>query len=385
MLPTVLFLDDEPELTRGVTRALRKASFRVVTANSVEAARALLASEDVHVVVSDEKMPDMSGSVFLSELRAAKPDVTRILLTGHGDLDVAQSAINRAEVFRFLRKPCSPDELESCLTEALTARDRYLAWAEHEERQHARRSSNSNFGSALGGLWLAMQPIVRLDGALFAYEALARVPHETFRGPLELFESAHALQRTYELERAVRANAALIASQLPSELLLFVNLEPMSLADEQLYDAAAPLSKVASQVMLEITERAPLKSIAELEVRIARLRAMGFRIALDDFGAGTAGFTALATLRPDVAKLDMDMVRGIDRSEVQQRTVRSMIGLCKELGVMVLGEGVETAAERDTLAALGVDLLQGYLVGRPAPLPPTVSVPRPGGGSAASD
>ncbi|MCA9517693.1 MAG: EAL domain-containing protein [Myxococcales bacterium] len=370
MLPTVLFLDDEPELTRGVARALRKASFRVVTANSVEDARTVLAREEVHVVVSDERMPDMSGSSFLSELRTEKPDVTRILLTGHGDLDVAQSAINRAEIFRFLRKPCPPDELESCLTEALTARDRYLAWAEHEQREHARQSTNSTFGSALGGLWLAMQPIVRPDGTLFAYEALARVPHGTFRGPLELFESAHELHRTTELERAVRANAALLASQLPAGLKLFVNVEPSSLGDAELYDDASPLSRVASRVVLEITERAPLRSIVDLEGRIARLREMGFMLALDDFGAGSAGFTAFATLRPDVAKLDMDMVRGIDKSDVQQRTVRSMIHLCKDLGVMVLGEGVETDGERETLRELGVELLQGYLVGKPAPPPP---------------
>jgi EAL domain-containing protein (putative c-di-GMP-specific phosphodiesterase class I) len=92
---------------------------------------------------------------------------------------------------------------------------------------------------------------------------------------------------------------------------------------------------------------------------------MGFRIAVDDLGAGYAGLTSFAMLEPELVKLDMTLVRDIDRSPTKQKLVRSVAGLCKELGMMVVGEGVETAAERDVLISCGCDLLQGYLFAKP--------------------
>lgn len=127
----------------------------------------------------------------------------------------------------------------------------------------------------------------------------------------------------------------------------------------------APLSAIASRVVLEITERASLDEVKDARARIADLREIGFMIAIDDLGAGYAGLTSFATLQPEIVKLDMSLIRGVDRDSTRQKLVRSMTALCKDLGMTVVAEGVETTAERDTLTELGCDLLQGYLFARP--------------------
>ena len=120
-------------------------------------------------------------------------------------------------------------------------------------------------------------------------------------------------------------------------------------------------------MVLEITERASISTIDNVRTRIGRLRDRGFRIAVDDLGAGYAGLNSFALLEPEFVKLDMALIRDIDTSPVKQKLVSSMTKLCNDLGLHVIAEGVETLAERDTLCELGCDLFQGYLFARPGP------------------
>jgi EAL domain-containing protein (putative c-di-GMP-specific phosphodiesterase class I) len=102
-----------------------------------------------------------------------------------------------------------------------------------------------------------------------------------------------------------------------------------------------------------------------VQARVARLRAMGFRIAVDDLGAGYAGLTSFAQLEPEVVKLDMSLVRNVHEQPTKQTLVRTMITMCHELGMQVVAEGIETAAERDAIVAAGCDLMQGYFFAKP--------------------
>jgi EAL domain-containing protein (putative c-di-GMP-specific phosphodiesterase class I) len=144
-----------------------------------------------------------------------------------------------------------------------------------------------------------------------------------------------------------------------------VNLHPDDLNDVDLIDESAPLTKMASRVVLEVTERASLDSSPKLTERIARLRQLGFRLAVDDIGAGYSGLTSFTQLTPEVVKIDMSLVRDVHKSVLKQRTIGALCHLCHEVGTLVVGEGVETIEERDTLVGLGCDLLQGYLIGKP--------------------
>ena len=123
----------------------------------------------------------------------------------------------------------------------------------------------------------------------------------------------------------------------------------------------------AHQVTLELTERTSLHGAADLRARLDALRSMGFRLAVDDLGAGYAGLSSLAIVAPEVVKIDMSLVRDVDKSASKQEVIRSMTRLASDLGMELIVEGVETAGERDVLASLGCDLMQGYFFARPGP------------------
>jgi EAL domain-containing protein (putative c-di-GMP-specific phosphodiesterase class I) len=92
---------------------------------------------------------------------------------------------------------------------------------------------------------------------------------------------------------------------------------------------------------------------------------MGYRIAIDDLGAGYAGLTSFAQLEPEVVKLDISLVRDVHKEPTKQKLVRSMVGLCREMGLHTIVEGIEAVEERDALVDLGCDLMQGYLFAKP--------------------
>ena len=138
-----------------------------------------------------------------------------------------------------------------------------------------------------------------------------------------------------------------------------------------------PLARVADRVVLEITERQHLEEILDLDERIRTLRDLGFRIAVDDLGAGYSSLSSFAELAPDLVKLDMSLVREVHLHPAKHRLVASLIEICGELGVDLVAEGIETEAERDHLAGLGCDLMQGFFFGRPSAQPeiPALAVP----------
>jgi EAL domain-containing protein (putative c-di-GMP-specific phosphodiesterase class I) len=134
----------------------------------------------------------------------------------------------------------------------------------------------------------------------------------------------------------------------------------------RLYAPDAPLAQFAAQIVLEITERETLDPGLDAPACAARLRALGYRLAIDDLGSGYSGLSYFAQFTPDVAKIDMSLVRNIDTEAVKQKLVESLVILCKELGLNVVAEGVETTAERDAITSLGCDMLQGFLFAQPA-------------------
>ena len=162
--------------------------------------------------------------------------------------------------------------------------------------------------------------------------------------------------------------------ETPPPAHMFVNLHPADLEDAELYADDGALTPFAKQVVLEITERAALDRIHELSSRVTRLRALGYRIAIDDLGAGYAGLTSFAQLEPEVVKVDMSLVRGIDSSAVKQKLVRSIVALCTELGIQLVAEGIETPAERDMLDQPGRRSLPGLPVRQAGPRLPTPSL-----------
>lgn len=234
---------------------------------------------------------------------------------------------------------------------------------------HRLRELEAKLDRCLAAMTLHFQPIVHAGTrARFGYEALLRSNDRSLPDPGAILDAAERLERTVTLGRSVRAHAARVIAGAPLERgLMFVNLHLHDLFDKQLLSPFAPLSKVASRVVLEITERSSVEGQIDLRYRVAELRELGYHIAIDDLGGGHARMGTFTPLDTDFVKLDMSLVRDVDKHRMKQRLIRSVTQLCREQGTQVIGEGVETEAEAHVLVDLGCDLLQGYAIARPGP------------------
>jgi EAL domain-containing protein (putative c-di-GMP-specific phosphodiesterase class I) len=200
-----------------------------------------------------------------------------------------------------------------------------------------------------------------------AYEALLRSSERTLPTPPAVLAAAHKLGRNSDVARKVFALSARAFAAAHPDTLLFVNVQPSDLRDARWFQEEEPLPRIAGRVVLEMTERASMSEVTDLRQRVAVLRFMGFRMAVDDLGAGYAGLSSFAQLEPEFVKIDMSLVRDIHLSPVRQRLVRAMTSVSVDLGMKVIAEGVEVAEERDTLVSLGCPLQQGYLFAKPGP------------------
>ncbi len=364
----VLLVDDEVRVTHNLRALFRRLPLEVFTAASAEDALALLAEQPVDVVVSDERMPGMPGSRFLAEVRRLYPDTVRMILTGQASLESTIDAINEGGIFRFLTKPCDGEDLVSAIEEAVSVRVKQRAM--HLDRMagpaSALGSSEAAFEAALDSSWMAYQPI--LSGATQAgvgYEALLRPDHPEFPGPMELIHTAEMLGRIPDLELRVFELISAELDQTHPDLHLLVNLHPQMLNESQIFDADLPLHRHSKRIYLEITERAPLESVPGCREKVAALRERGYRIALDDLGAGYSGLASFAELQPDLVKFDRTLVSHVQDRPVQSRLISSVVRVCQEMSITTVAEGVEHREERDHLVALGCDYFQGFFFGRP--------------------
>jgi EAL domain-containing protein (putative c-di-GMP-specific phosphodiesterase class I) len=155
--------------------------------------------------------------------------------------------------------------------------------------------------------------------------------------------------------------------QLPDGVYLSINASPQTAMSAGLADVLS--GDVARRVQLEITEETGVDDYEGLEAALLTLRERDVRIAIDDAGAGYASLRHILRLTPDVIKLDMTLVRGIDTDTARAALASSLVSFASRVGATIVAEGVETQAELDTLADLGVDAVQGFLLARPGELP----------------
>ena len=223
------------------------------------------------------------------------------------------------------------------------------------------------FNRAVGSMTMHFQPIVHAkDHSGFGFEALLRTHDPEIPHPGAMFDAAERLHRVERLGHLIRKDISKRAPETETGL-LFVNLHALDLLDPSLTSPFSPLAKICHRVVLEVTERSSVEGIPDIHYRVATLREMGFRIAIDDLGAGHARMKEFSPLETDFVKLDISLVTGIEKNPVKQQLVRSITTLCSDHGISVIGEGVETESEREVLVSLGCDLLQGFLIARPAP------------------
>jgi EAL domain-containing protein (putative c-di-GMP-specific phosphodiesterase class I) len=349
---------------------LSAVGYVVTSASDGQEAIALIESTGFDVIVSDVGMPNMDGLTLLREIRGRDLDVPVVFLTGSPALETAMEAMEHG-AFRYLVKPVDEKKLKDVVERAVRfhrlARVRREAAVEFPGKLLGDRAGlESRYASAVDKLWMAMQPILSWrNRTVYAYESLLRTDEPTLRSPIDFIETAERLGRTAELGRTIRRRIAEQMAEAPASVTMFVNLHPSDLVDEELCSGDGVLAPFASRVILEVTERAALEQVPGLGAGIKRLRGLGYRLALDDLGAGYAGLSSFALLEPEIVKVDMSLVRGIHASPMKQKLFSSFATLCVDLGTEIIAEGVEVAEERDCLSRLGGDLYQGYLFARP--------------------
>lgn len=369
----VLLVDDEPQLLKAYARMLQAQGYEVETASDGAEAIEKFSPGNFHAVLSDITMPSMTGLQLLRAVRERDLDVPFILITGEPSVDTAIPALDYGAL-RYLVKPVDPEELKSVVEHAVQMhrmavmkRQALKLLGEGNRQIGDRAGLEVRFESALDKLFMVYQPIVRWsDRTVHGYETLVRSRESTMPHPGALFGAAERIGRVQELNQAIRRVAPLPMVDASERGRLFFNLHVMDLNDDSLFDEDSPLAKMADRVVLELTERATLDQVNDARGRVAKLREMGFSIAVDDLGAGYAGLSSFALLEPDVVKLDMALVRDIDSAPTKRKLVRSLVELCADMGLAVVAEGVETAEEHRALVDLGCDLFQGYHFARPA-------------------
>lgn len=227
-------------------------------------------------------------------------------------------------------------------------------------------------------LSIHFQPILSLrTRSMIGIEALVR--HTPLQppvlSPLQLFSHAQAQGTTLQLDRACRRQAMLsyrrFSETLDPKPLLFFNFES-SVIDQGVEGSGAILEALAeagldaTDVVIEINE-SRVKDTGALRRFVDRHRQQGFLIALDDLGAGDSNLPRIAELRPQILKLDRDLVQGIEQDFFKQETFKSLVSLGHRIGALILAEGVETQAEVDCCAALGAELFQGFYFSKAVP------------------
>lgn len=231
-----------------------------------------------------------------------------------------------------------------------------------------------NAGEVARRLTMAFQPIIDvLARDVFAHEALVRGVDGASAADV-LASVDH--ENRYAFDQACRVVAIHTAAAVRPPALLSINFLPNAVYNpEHCLQATFAAAKAAAwpldRVIFEVTEREEIVDQDHLVRILAAYQAHGFLTAIDDFGAGFAGMNLLADFQPDIVKLDIGLVRGIDTSRPRQLIVRHVVALCHELGVRVIAEGVETNDECQALLDLGITLQQGFLFARPA----TASLP----------
>lgn len=365
----ILIVDDEENILRSFARVLRDYSVHIAT--SGESAFELIKQQRFDVVISDITLPGIDGLQLLRLVRTRDLDLPVVFVTGNPAVETAAKAVEHGAL-RYLLKPVNARQLTEAVEHAVRhrrmaslRRDALAATGQHAHLAINDEELDGCFQRALSSLWMAFQPIIRWsDKTVYAHEALLRAREPTLPSATAILTAAERLGKVHVLGRAVRAHVARsMVRDLPGAV--FVNLHAHDLLDEELYDPRSPLSQLATRVVLEVTERASLEAVRDVSERASELRKMGFRIAIDDLGAGYAGLTTFAQLEPEVVKLDMSLIRGVNAEPTKARVIKSMGQLCGEMGLLVVAEGVETEEERDALALLGCDLLQGFLFGVP--------------------
>jgi EAL domain-containing protein (putative c-di-GMP-specific phosphodiesterase class I) len=240
-----------------------------------------------------------------------------------------------------------------------------------QEREEKQQSVHLRDILEAGEVTTVYQPVVDVVARrVIGFEALTRLPRAQFETPDVLFKVANEQGVLWSLERLCRKRALEYLPPLAQGQLLFLNIEPDSMHDPELRDSEF-LDEIERaglnprSLVLEVTEHAAVRDFAALRKVLDDIRALGFRLAMDDVGAGYSGLQTIAEIRPDYIKVDMTLVRDMHLDPFKRELITTIRRFTDNTGIVLVAEGVENVAELQSLADAGVRCAQGFLFARP--------------------
>ena len=348
---------------------------------------------DVDLVILDLHMEGLDGLRLIEEIDRRRDPAAYLpvlMLTAHTSPAVRRKALE-AGAHDYVLKPFDTVEVLLRIRNLLETRVLHVELEGHrrgleqelrrhreedERREHvlAQRRATVERALAPSSIQMVFQPVFDLvDGALLGVESLTRFELEPRRPPNEWFVEAAAVGLAEELELSSTRAAVEALPSLPDRAFLSVNVSP-DVASSAGF-AAALAEGDRSRIVVELTEHDPVVDYERLQEALGVLRSSGVRLAIDDAGAGYANFQHILRLRPDFIKLDLGLTRGIDGDPVRRALAAALVRFGQEIGALLIAEGVERREELVALSDLGFAAAQGYLLGRPAPLPVPTTMP----------
>lgn len=216
---------------------------------------------------------------------------------------------------------------------------------------------------------MAFQPIIDFEQkSVFAQEALVRGLNKESAGEIL---SRLTPENVYKFDQLCRVKAVALASKLKFDSFVSINFMPNAVYNPEnclrtTLKAAAENNFPVSRIIFEITEVERVNNDNHLKNIVVEYKRQGFKTAIDDFGSGYSGLNLLSIFQPDIIKLDMELIRDIDRHFVKRTIVKSAVQICRDLGITVIAEGIETKNELNVLRDFGLNLFQGYYFAKPA-------------------
>ena len=340
-------------------------------ARDATAAVRLAALYTPDIALIDASMPGGGGGAAATQLRLGSPAMRVIALSAATERDTVLQMLHAGASSYVVKSVPAQDLLTALRTTALEDDPELVVQLDAAEARAERiagiaaRVRGVIEGSALG---IVFQPIVGIQGqGVIGVEALARFDCEPRQSPDVWFMDAVTAGLGTELDLAAAAASLEMLARIPPDLDLFLNVLPDTLFSSGFEELAS--SMPGDRVVLELTEHAPVNDYDRLAAAIDELHAEGYRIAVDDVGAGYSSFRHLLTVHPDVLKIDISLCRSIDSDRARQVIGATITSLGRELEATVVAEGIETPAELTTVRELGVDSAQGFYLASPAPVP----------------
>lgn len=374
----ILVVDDEPDVLEMLKFRLEKEAFQVITASHGTEALEKVAKEKPSLVLLDVIMPGLDGYEVCQRLKVKEEtrDIPVIMLTVKAETESKIKALDIG-ADDYITKPFEIRELVARIRAILrrgSIKTSPEERAKEDQLKELRRIIAEKDTSCL------FQPVVHFPTqSVFGYEALTRGPEGSdLADPAVLFALAEEAGLDFELERVCREKILLAAKDLSPDQVLFLNLNPRLVGDPRSEEGNLFKSRHigAGEMVLEITERTAIKDFATFRKALERLNVLGLRVAIDDAGSGYSSLQAIAELKPDFLKLDISIVRDVDKDKVKQGLVETILHLSRKMESLTIGEGIEQVGEYRALSNLGVEYGQGYLFARPAETFPKPTFPQ---------